>query len=166
MSDKEMVSVRLHTDTKRRVERYAEEHDVSRSTAIRRLLEKGADIEEAGLAIAASKQTGGEESNEEKEVVADGGQVVRPMFNFIGAFYAFLSLSMFGLMALAAFGNVVIPYFDYGSLFGMMVSSLLVVAMVMLFLYSDYPEKIDRMLYSGVRRVSRLRTYIGGGSGA
>jgi predicted transcriptional regulator len=167
MSDKEMVSVRLHTDTKRRLEKYAEEHDVSRSTAIRRLLEKGADLEETGLTIAASHQPQeDEQEGEEKEAIADGGQVIRPMLNFLGAIYAFLSLSIFALMGLAAFGNVVVSFIDYGSMFGMMLSSLLLVAVIMVVLYSNYPEKADRLLYSGVRKVSGFGSSLHGGSKA
>jgi len=164
MSDKELVSLRLETDTKRRIERYAEKHDVSRSTAMRRLLEKGADLEEAGLTVAVSHQS--DEKEEEKKVVADGGQVVRPMLNFLGAIYAFLSLSIFALMGLAAFANVVLPFIDYGSMFGMMLSSLLLVAVIMVVLYSNYPEKADRLLYSGVRKVSRFGLSLHGGSKA
>jgi antitoxin component of RelBE/YafQ-DinJ toxin-antitoxin module len=167
MSDKEMVSVRLHTDTKQRVERYAEEHDVSRSTAIRRLLEKGADLEETGLTVAASHQPReDEQEEEEKEVVADGGQVVRPILNFLGATYAFVSLSMFSLLSLAALGNIALPFIDYTSMFGMMFSSLLLVAVIMVVLYSNYPEKADRLLYSGVRKASRFGSSLHGGSKA
>lgn len=158
MSDKELVSLRLETDTKRRIERYAEKHDVSRSTAMRRLLEKGADLEEAGLTVAASRSSRSEE--EEKEVMADGGQVVRPMFNFMGAFYAFLSLSIFGVMALAAFDILRFTFLNYGELFGVMMSSLLLVALVMILLYSDYPEKADQLLYSGVRKASGFKPSI------
>jgi len=162
MADKEMVGVRLPADTLRRVERYAEEHDISKSDALRRMIEKGVDLEEAGLTVAASHQP----DEEEKEVIADGGQVVRPMLNFLGAIYAFLSLSIFALMGLAAFGNVVLSFIDYGSMFGMMLSSLLLVAVIMVVLYSNYPEKADRLLYSGVRKVSRFGSSLHGGSKA
>lgn len=67
MADKELISVRLETDTKQRVDRYADEHDVSRSVAIRRLLDKGIDFEEAGLAVASSNQT--------DRTIPDGGQL-------------------------------------------------------------------------------------------
>lgn len=67
MTDKELISVRLETDTKQRVDRYADEHDVSRSVAIRRLLDKGIDFEEAGLAVASSNQT--------DRTIPDGGQL-------------------------------------------------------------------------------------------
>ncbi len=67
MADKELISVRLETDTKQRVDRYADEHDVSRSVAIRRLLDKGIDFEEAGLAVASSDQT--------DRTIPDGGQL-------------------------------------------------------------------------------------------
>lgn len=164
MTEKEMVGVRLPADTLRRVERYAEDHDLSKSDALRRMIEKGVDLEEAGLTVAASHQP--DEKEGEKEVIADGGQVVRPMLNFLGAIYAFLSLSIFALMGLAAFGNVVLSFIDYGSMFGMMFSSLLLVAVIMVVLYSNYPEKADRLLYSGVRKVSRFGSSLHGGSKA
>ena len=154
MTDKEMVGVRLPADTLRRVEQYADDHDLSKSDALRRMIKKGVDLEEAGLTVAASQQKTEEPEEEEKEVIADGGQVVRPMLNFLGAIYAFLSLSMFALLGLAAFGNVVLPFIDYGLMFGMMLSSLLLAAVIMVVLYSNYPEKADRLLYSGVRKVS------------
>lgn len=164
MTDKEMVGVRLPKDTHRQVEEYAEDHDLSKSDALRRMIEKGIDLEEAGLTVAASQQKTGE-PEKEKDPIADGGQVVRPMLNFLGAIYAFFSLSMFALLGLAA-GNVVFPFIDYTSMFGMMFSSLLLVAAIMVVLYSNYPEKADRLLYSGVRKISRFKSSLYGGSKA
>jgi len=67
VTDKELISVRLETDTKQRVEKYADEHGVSRSVAIRRLLDKGIDFEEAGLVVASSNGT--------EQTIPDGGQL-------------------------------------------------------------------------------------------
>lgn len=72
MADKEMVGVRLPADTLRRVEQYAEDHDLSKSDALRRMIEKGVDLQEAGLTVAAS-QTTASESEDEEEAMADGG---------------------------------------------------------------------------------------------
>lgn len=72
MTDKEMVGVRLPADTLRWVEQYADDHDLSKSDALRRMIEKGVDLEEAGLTVAASQKTT-EEPEEEKEAIADGG---------------------------------------------------------------------------------------------
>lgn len=72
MTDKEMVGVRLPADTLRWVEQYADDHDLSKSDALRRMIEKGVDLEEAGLTVAAS-QKNQPEKEEEKETIADGG---------------------------------------------------------------------------------------------
>lgn len=72
MGEKELISVRIEQDTKGRVDRYADDHGVSRSTAIRRLLEKGVDLEEAGLTVAASTQS---EPPEKEEPMTDGGVI-------------------------------------------------------------------------------------------
>lgn len=154
MSDKEMVSVRLHTDTKRRVERYAEEHDVSRSTAIRRLLEKGADLEEAGLAIAASKQTGGEESDEEKEVVADGSGTIRGgLTTSFGVVLAVAVLSWVGSFTslVPATAALAITY-----------SAITIDLILGGILYTSLPEKLDRIFYSGVNRIGQMARFMGG----
>jgi antitoxin component of RelBE/YafQ-DinJ toxin-antitoxin module len=67
MTEKELISVRLETDTKQRVEEYADKHGVSRSVAIRRLLDKGMNLEEMGIAVAASDKT--------ERTIPDGGQL-------------------------------------------------------------------------------------------
>jgi hypothetical protein len=167
MSNKEMVGVRLPADTLAQVEQYAEDHDLSKSDALRRMIEKGVDLEEAGLTVAASRQLDGKEEKEEKEeegLVTDGGkdQVVRPMLNTMASFYAFLSLSLFLLISLSLLGNVAIP--STNVLFGTMVSSLLFLAGITLTLYSDYPEKADRLLNSGVQKASRLGPFPDRGS--
>jgi antitoxin component of RelBE/YafQ-DinJ toxin-antitoxin module len=69
MTDKELISVRLETDTKQRVEEYADEHGVSRSVAIRRLLDKGIDFEEAGLTVPDGGQL--EETQSQVEEVSE-----------------------------------------------------------------------------------------------
>lgn len=154
MSDKEMVSVRLHTDTKRRVERYAEEHDVSRSTAIRRLLEKGADLEEAGLAIAASKQTGGEESDGEKEVVADGSGTIRGgLTTSFGMMLAIAVVSWVG-----SFTSLVPTTAALAITYSAITIDLILGGI----LYTSLPEKLDRIFYSGVNRIGQMTQFIGG----
>jgi predicted DNA-binding protein len=109
MTDKEMVGVRLPPDTLERVQRYADDHDLSKSDALRRMIEKGVDLEEAGLAVAASQKTNQEE--EEKEAIADGG---------------FLRLSDHPWI------DPIINVVDYSALFGMilMASTLLSVLLV------------------------------------
>jgi antitoxin component of RelBE/YafQ-DinJ toxin-antitoxin module len=67
MAEKELISVRIETDTKQQVEEYADKHGVSRSVAIRRLLDKGMNLEEAGIVVAASDKT--------ERTIPDGGQL-------------------------------------------------------------------------------------------
>lgn len=76
---KELVSVRLEQDTRKNIENYADTHDVSQSTAIRRLIEKGLSLEEleaTGLTVAA---TAGDTGNRTKpalrftDYLANGG---------------------------------------------------------------------------------------------
>jgi len=55
MVEKEMVGVRLPKDTLERIEEYAERQDISKSDALRRMIERGVDLEEAGLTVAASQ---------------------------------------------------------------------------------------------------------------
>lgn len=159
MTDKELISVRLETDTKQRVEKYADEHDVSRSVAIRRLLDKGADFEEAGIAVAASRQIDnkdeGEQDNKGK-AMTDGGPVARPALNFVGAILGTVSLLMFGALSLLLVG-VKFPFVDYVSLMGAMTSGLLVTTTIFLILYTEIPEDIDMVLYAKTSQIrSRL----------
>lgn len=49
MSETQMVSVRLPTETKQRVEEYADENNINRSDAIRMLLDKAVDLERGEL---------------------------------------------------------------------------------------------------------------------
>jgi uncharacterized membrane protein len=71
MTEKEMVGVRLPTDILERVEQYADDHDLSKSDALRRMVKKGVDLEEAGLTVAASQKP--TEDSDEEEAIADGG---------------------------------------------------------------------------------------------
>jgi hypothetical protein len=71
MTKKEMVGVRLPTDTLERVEQYADDHDLSKSDALRRMVKKGVDLEEAGLTVATSQKP--TEDSDEEEPIADGG---------------------------------------------------------------------------------------------
>lgn len=151
MTDREMVSVRLETDTKNRVEQYAEEHDVTRSTAIRRLLEKGADLEEAGIAVAASQL---DKSNQEPEPKADGnGAVVRPFLQTLTAISAFMVFVPF----LYALGIVyvglpeVVPGFD---LLAFILSSALLLVLVLLPQYTRLPELVDEQLWTTARTIA------------
>lgn len=159
-----MVGVRLPKDTLRQVEQYAEDREISKSDALRRMIEKGVDLEEAGLTVAASHPSK-EEDDEEKEVVADGGQVVRPMLQFMGAFYAMIGLTTFGIMAFSTFVYPIDFILGMGmDLIGMTLTALLLVGVLMIILYTDYPEKVDQLLYSGVQKISLAIPPIFGGS--
>ncbi len=157
MTDKELISVRLETDTKQRVEEYADEHDVTRSVAIRRLLDKGADLEDAGITVAASSQTDnedGDKQNNEGKAMTDGGPVARPALNFVGAIFGTISLLMFGALSLLLVG-IRFPFVDYLNLMGAMTSGLLVTTTIFLILYTEIPEDIDVILYA---KTSQIRS--------
>jgi len=146
---KELISVRLEGDTLERAERYAEKHDVSRSTAIRRLLEKGADLEETGITVAASQTN--TESDSEGEPIADGGTIVRDILNLMSALYATLTLSIFAGIGVSAVMNIPLPFAN--TIISWIFTLSLLTAVVTIPLYTDLPEKADRLLYSGISHV-------------
>lgn len=145
MTDREMVSVRLERDTKQRVEKYAEEHDVSRSTAIRRLLEKGADLEDAGIAVAASRTSG-------DEPVTDGaGAVVRPFLRNLAGISAIavILLFVYGVSVLYGMPEVLSLRYTVSMAFAWGI----VTAISVLPQYTTLPERIDRRLWTTARTV-------------
>ncbi len=146
-----MVSVRLERDTKTRVERYAEKHDVSRSTAIRRLLEKGADLEEAGIAVAASQVN---EPEQDSEPIADGnGAVVRPFLQTASAISAFSILIPF--LYFLGIGYASFPaVIGVTDLVGMIIAGALTLVVFLLPQYTKLPERIDQRLWTTARTVA------------
>lgn len=141
MSNKEMVSVRLEEDTRRRIEQYQEDHDVSQSTAIRRLLNQGADVEELpdGVAIATSNST--TERKEEKEVRTDGsGGVVREAF-FKNA-TILLSASL--VSWILSFTSVVSP----APALSLGIACLTVALPLIGLTYTSIPERIEKLIRS------------------
>jgi predicted transcriptional regulator len=160
MSDREMVSVRLEPDTRRRIENYAEEKDITKSAAMRRLLNKGADLEDAGIAVAASTiennqetKTVQPEEDEEKDLKADGsGAVVRPLLNIISAFYAVVLLTLFGVLMIGVAGIKFEPI-PYAQLIPLTLSISVVIAMIALTLYTSIPERVDTVIRIRVKSV-------------
>lgn len=146
-----MVGVRLPKDTLRRVEQYADNHDISKSDALRRMIEKGVDMEEAGLAVAVSQKAAGTD----REPMADGGQVVRPIIQYMGAGYALLGLSSFltALSVLVYPTQLVVDLFP--DLFSIMLSSLVLLSVTMLILYTELPEKADRWIVTKGRETKQ-----------
>ena len=146
---KELISVRLEGDTLERAERYAEKHDVTRSVAIRRLLEKGADLEETGITVAASQTN--TESDSEGEPMADGGTIVRDVLNLMSALYATLTLSMFIAVGVSAVIDIPLPFAN--SILYSILALSFATAVVTIPLYSKLPERIDRVIYSSIGRI-------------
>ena len=153
---KELISVRLEGDTLERAERYAEKHDVTRSVAIRRLLEKGADLEETGITVAASHTN--TESDSEGEPIADGGTIVRDVLNLMSALYATLILSTFVGIGLSAIIDIPLPFAN--TILSWIIALSLATAVVTIPLYSKIPEKIDKAIYSGIDRVPILNKVV------
>jgi len=132
MAEKETVGVRLPADTLGRVEQYADEHDLSKSDALRRMIQKGLDLEEAGLTVAASSRPS--RSNEEKEAVADGGLLrlsdhpwIDPIINFC----YYLSL-IAGVLTTAAFIASLLPVSLIGTAGAVILVTLIVLGVVVL----------------------------------
>lgn len=156
-----MVSVRLEPDTRRRIENYAEVKGITKSAAMRRLLNKGADLEDAGIAVAASTIENNQgtravqpEEDEEKDLKADGGAVIRPILQFLGAFYAGSILVMFSFIAGLVVGFK-FPLIPYGELAPVIVSISVILALIMMMLYTEVPEKIDLVIRDKVNIVSQ-----------
>lgn len=150
MTDKEMVGVRLPQDTHRQVEEYAEDHDLSKSDALRRMIEKGIELESAGLAVAAATQT----QDDEPEPMTDGsGAVVRPFLQIVTGLSAFSVLLSFlyGFIVVSTGIPAVIGLND-AMAFGISASISLV--LFILPQYTKIPEKIDSGLWSSARTIA------------
>lgn len=150
MTDKEMVGVRLPKDTHRQVEEYAENHDLSKSDALRRMIEKGVELESAGLAVAAATQN----QDNEPEPMADGsGAVVRPFLQIVTGLSAFSVLLSFvyGLVVVSTGIPAVIGLTDT---IGTLVSSSVTLVLFLLPQYTRIPEKIDSRLWSSARTIA------------
>lgn len=139
MTEKELISVRLESDTLERVESYADEHDVSRSVAIRRLLDTGADIEQTDLAAVVSHSA----TESDETPVTDGGPkpVARPALNFVAGVFA--TVVMLG-MGLILSGPPLALQLPYLSILTTVVTSSLLLAGSTILLYTELPEKADR----------------------
>jgi hypothetical protein len=138
------ANARLPDDVYEEVMEYAEENDISKSEALRRSIRTGVHIEKEGL-TRKRKAT----ENEEKEPVADGGEVMRRMFAFLDALYAFL-----GLGSLAGF--LVLGYMGHPWSLRILAFSLcnfMLLGVLSIVLWSSIPEKIDRWGYSKSRRI-------------
>jgi len=157
-------AVRLPEDQAERFEEYCDEKGISYAEALRRFTVRELDVEEGKQVRIAVQQSGNDDDEKENEVIADGGQVVRPMLQFMGAFYAVIGLTAFGIMAFSTFVYPADFILSMGmDLIGITFSSLLMVAVLMIILYTDHPEKVDRLLYAGVRKASRVKPAILGG---
>jgi hypothetical protein len=79
MTDKKPVTARLPPDMEEKLEDYAEEKEISKSDTLRRMIQKGLELEEAGVTVASST----EPKNEEKEPVPDGGYVSKETHRWV-----------------------------------------------------------------------------------
>jgi predicted DNA-binding protein len=138
MTDKEMVGVRLPADTLRRVEQYAEDHDLSKSDALRRMIQKGVELEDAGIAVAAATV---QDETEEKEIRTDGsGGVVREAF-FKNA-TILLSASL--VSWILSFTSVVSP----PQVLSLGLACLTVALPLIALTYTSIPERIEKFIRS------------------
>lgn len=154
MTDKEMVGVRLPSDTLREVEQYAEEHDLSKSDALRRMVKNGVDLEKAGLTVAASQNEQTEETG--KEPIADGGSLLRPVLKATTG----LSLGIGGLLFFTIWIVGIMMRFPLpiDQMFGLMLSAFVTGTIFFLPTMTRYPERIDRRLWHFSSRVRQVFT--------
>lgn len=152
MTDKEMVGVRLPKDTHRQIEQYADEHDLSKSDALRRMIEKGVELESAGLAVAAATQT--ENSDDDPETLADGsGAVVRPFLRIVTGLSAFSVLISF-LYGLVVASTGIPAIVDMADTLGIIVATSVTLVLFLLPQYTKLPEKVDSHLWSSARTIA------------
>lgn len=158
MVEKETVGVRLPQDKVERIENLADEKNISKSDATRRLIDKGIEFQESPINTLVT-QTEDSETENDKEPVTDGGTTItRDLLNFMAGLYASVTLSIFiGIVASATTG-IPLPYAN--TLMSILVTTSLLTAMVTIPLYSDLPEKADELLYSGVGRIPLLNKVI------
>ena len=99
MAEKETVGVRLPTDKVNRIEQMAEEKDISKSDATRRLIRKGLDLEEMGLSVTGVTHDDG---NEDSVHTAGMPPLSKLAYDLSQA----LAIALMTTMFLVAFGGV------------------------------------------------------------
>lgn len=148
-----MVGVRLPSDTLREVEQYAEEHDLSKSDALRRMVKKGVDLEKAGLTVAASQNEQTEET--EKEAIADGGMLLRPVLRIMTAVTLVVGFLAFMIIVGGFTFDISLPYVH---LLAISLSAFLTSPFFFLPTMTRYPERIDRHLWNFSSRARQVIT--------
>lgn len=158
MVEKETVGVRLPQDKVERIENLADEKNISKSDATRRLIDKGIEFQESPINTLVT-QTEDSEAESDEEPVTDGGTtIIRDLLNFMAGLYASITLSIFIGIGVSVTTGIPLPYAN--TFVSILVTTGLLTAMVTIPLYSDLPEKVDQFLYSGVGRIPLLNKVV------
>jgi hypothetical protein len=157
MVEKETVGVRLAPDKVERIEELAEEKQITKSDATRRLIDKGIDFKDSdiGTLLTDSNNSSTESS---KEPVADGGTITRDLFSMMAGLYAATTFSLFISIGISAVTSMELPY--SGLFVSILLAASLLTAMATIPLYTDLPERVDQILYSGVDHVPYLNRVV------
>jgi hypothetical protein len=150
MVEKETVGVRLAPDKVNKIEQLAEEKNITKSDATRRIIDKGIRFDESGIENLLTN-TNNNRTEENQETVADGGQVFRRLLHSVSGFYAVATISIFTAILYYSVVGISMPYPD---LWYIAVTACgLATSLSSVLLYTEIPERADRVLYSGVSRV-------------
>jgi hypothetical protein len=100
MAEKETVGVRLPTDKVNEIEQIAEENDITKSDATRRLIRKGLNLEEMGLSVTGVRNSS-DDHNQETTYTNHShiGQLIGPLIqSFFTALFTVMFLVEFGVI--------------------------------------------------------------------
>jgi hypothetical protein len=150
MVEKETVGVRLPQDKVDRIEKLAEEKNITKSDATRRLIDKGIEFNDSGIETLVT-ETSDSQTESDRQPIADGGTIVRDVLNLMSALYATLTLSIFVGVGVSAVMDIPLPFAN--TLLSWIIALSLLTAVVTVPLYTDLPEKADKLLYSGISHV-------------
>jgi hypothetical protein len=157
MVEKETVGVRLAPDKVERIEELAEEKQITKSDATRRLIDKGIDFKDSDIGTLLT-DSNGSSTESDKEPVADGGTITRDLFSMMAGLYAATTLSLFITIGISAVTSMEIPYDDL--FVSVLLAASLLTTIATIPLYTDLPEKVDQLLYSGVDHVPYLNKVV------
>lgn len=158
MVEKETVGVRLPQDKVERIENLADEKNISKSDATRRLINKGIEFQESPINTLVTQVEDSETEND-KDPVTDGGTtIIRDLLNFMAGLYASITLSLFIGISVLSITGIPLPYLNF--ILNILITTSLLTAVVTIPLYSDLPEKADQLLYSGVGRIPLLNKVV------
>ena len=153
MVEKETVGVRLAPDKIERIERLAEEKDITKSDATRRLIDKGIDFQDSGIDTLITQKEDSDKENP-TEPITDGGSVVRNTLNLMVGFYASITLSLFLFVIVSIVTGVELAYSS--SFTSLLIVAVLLTSITLVPLYTDLPERVDNILYSRMSDIPGL----------